>query len=289
MIIDLNANIHIIEPIENENLVIGYFDGIHHGHMKLFDDNLENTSVLTFINHPHKKNMPLYSDKERFYQLEKIGVKRIFVYDLSENITAQEFVDKYIKKINPVQITVGENFFFGSDKQNAQFLKKYYPTKIISIDIEISTSQIKEWIKNGEIEEANNYLLWPYYQNGLIEKGEQVGRKLFVKTANMPIDNNLVSLQEGVYVTKTLLNKTYYKSVSFVGKSKTINSDKDPMIETHLIDYNDHDFYSEKINIIFYKKISDVKKYYFKFLLARRIKKLIKEASEYEWFKSKKN
>lgn len=289
MIIDLNANIHIIEPEENENLVIGFFDGIHHGHMKLFDDNLENTSVLTFTNHPNKKNMRLYSDLERYYQLNKIGVKRIFVYDLSENITSVDFVEKYIKKINPKEIIVGENFFFGSDKKEASFLKKYYNTRIISVDNDISTSKIKELIINGKIKEANDLLLWPYYRNGIIEKGQQIGRKLFVKTANMPIDNELIPIQDGIYTSKTKLGKFYYKSVSFIGKSKTISSDKEPMIETNLINYDDHDFYSEKIKVIFYEKISDIKKYYFKFLLFKRIKKLIKIASEYEWFKSKKN
>ncbi len=283
MIIELNSNIDIIDG-EDERLVIGFFDGIHHGHMSLFSEDTSTTSVLTFVNVPNK-NDRLYSDRERFSQLEKIGVKNIYVFDIQDNITSSEFIDRYLKKIAPNKIVVGDDFKFGSDQASWKVLEQDFEVEAHERVANISTTNIKHYIKMGDLERANTLLLWPYYRKGVVAPGHQVSRELSTKTANIPINTSLIKMSQGIYATKTRLDNEWYKSVSLVGRPKSHKLHSEPRIETHLIDYNSEDFYNEQIKVVFYKKIGSIRRCLFKSSLIKRIKKMIAIASDYVWLK----
>lgn len=285
MIIDLNTNVDVIDG-NDERLVIGFFDGLHHGHLSLFDEDTVNTSVLTFKNHPSKKGF-LYNLKERLEQLEKLSVKNIYVFDLSQEMTAREFIDRYLKKIEPVEIVVGENFKFGSDQQSYKILEEEFNVTVVPTINNFSTSEIKELIANGDLEKANEMLIWPYYRQGVVIDGLKEARKIHVRTANIKLNEKLVNIKQGVYASKTFLRNKWYKSVSVVAKEQEEGIDRN--IETHIMDYEGTDFYSEEMKVILYKRIGDIKKYYFKFSLIKRIKKMIKIASEYTWVKKGKS
>lgn len=272
-----------------ERLVIGWFDGLHAGHLRLFNDNLANTSVITFINHPTKKQNALYTDEERIEQLISIGVKDVYVYDLKQNLTGEEFATKILQKLNPKLVVVGENFIFGSDKKDVKFLSNYTKVETIQKYMNYSSSHIRELILAGSFEEANDMLVWPYHRKGYVEHGKGNGEQLGTKTANIEISNSLIKIPDGVYATKSKLMDNYkYKSVTFIGVPKTIDKNSKPRIETNLLDYNDNNFYDEEITIYFYKKIDKIRKFFFKSSLIRHINKLKKTALNYNWFKSSK-
>ena len=119
-------------------LVLGYFDGIHLGHQKLFSIAGEiaakkrlSVSLITFHESP-KLTLKAYSpenllhilnadDRER--KFKRAGVENLYLMDFSSriaNMTAQEFVDSFVKEVKADTIVVGFDYSLGSDRKSAE-------------------------------------------------------------------------------------------------------------------------------------------------------------------------
>jgi len=82
------------------------------------------------------------------------------------------------------------------------------------------------------------------------------GRKLGFPTANINLSKKI---PEGIYVSKTKLNKTWHQSVTFVGAAKTFN-EKRYKAETYILDFNQN-IYGKWISVHLIKKIRANKKF----------------------------
>lgn len=285
MIIDLNSSISLIEePIEI--LIMGFFDGLHKGHMTLMHKDLYKSSILTFVNIPSKTNF-LYSDNNRIEQLEKTGCKNVLVYDVSNNLTASEFIEKILKVLNPQKIIVGEDFRIGSDLKGVDFLiNNNFNVDVVPRNENVSTTMLKEFISTSDFEKTNQYLIYPYYRTGYVIDGNKQGSMIGAKTANIEINPNLIQIPYGVYISRTIINNKTYKSLTMVGCPKTGKlASNEPRIETHLLNYSGNDFYNEKIKIVFLKKIANIKNYVFKSILIKKIDKFKQIALKYSFYK----
>ena len=263
MIIQLNKDfLNNFENNKVNNLVIGYFDGLHKGHQKLFDELVGDTSVLTFENVPKKVGL-LYDANERIRQLfSHFSINDVYVFDVAQNnMTAIEFINSYLKKINPKLIIVGEDFKFGSDQKDVNFLKDFFSVKVVARNDDYSSSNIKKMLANSEFDLANKELLENYYRSGVVVHNLKISRNLGFPTANIEYDEKFLKLQDGIYITKSIVKNKIYLSTSFIGIPKTFENITKPSFESYLIDYDGPEFYGEKIKIEFYKRIADVKKY----------------------------
>ncbi|WP_253255941.1 riboflavin biosynthesis protein RibF [Ureaplasma urealyticum] len=255
-------------------LVIGFFDGIHLGHMSLLS-NPENRSILTFKRIP-RKTKNLFEFDERIQQLEDLGFKNIFVYDIFENnLIGTEFIEQILAPLSPNKIIVGANFTYGNDRCNAYSLKKYFNVEIKEITYNISTSRIKELIINKQIELANELLIKPYYRVGNVVYGNQIARSLGFNTANILCDNSLIDIAEGVYQAEVVFDNQKYDSVVYLGIPKTIHSRSYSMIEAHILNFS-QDIYCKEIKIIFLKYLAPNLKFNSVNELTNAIKKYIK-------------
>lgn len=274
--------------LSTDNLVIGFFDGLHNGHAKLFKNLKGNTTVLTF-NFLKKNQKPIYSLEERVEEIiEVYQLDNVIILDLQKiNMNAIAFIENFLKKWNFNQIIVGDDFKFGSDQQDVNLLNRFFNVKIIVRNDNVSTTNIKKMIEQGDVESANLYLLQPYYYTSIVVKGQMLGRKLGFRTANFIYDANKVILGDGVYVTEAELNSVRYQAITFIGVPKTIAGVTSKQFETHLIDYDGPEFYDQELKVIFYKKIDNVKKYPNLNALVSGIKQQILEAKSY--FKDNKN
>nr|WP_260807172.1 riboflavin biosynthesis protein RibF [Ureaplasma parvum] len=256
MIIEITStNIYKIKQqfVINE-LIIGFFDGIHLGHMNLLSDP-NNQTILTFKNIP-RKIKKLYDFNERIQQLEDLGFKRIFIYDIDQNnLSGEEFIDQILKPLTPKKIIVGANFAYGNNFCNASSLKQYFNVEIKIITNDVSTTKIKELIINKQVEIANKLLIKPYYRVGNVVRGDQIARNIGFNTANILCDNNLIDIAEGVYKAQVIFNNKKYDSVVYLGIPKTINTRSFSMIEAHILDFNQN-IYDERIKIVFLKYLA---------------------------------
>jgi len=182
------------------------------------------------------------------------------------NITAEKFVDFFLKKqINCKKIFVGYDFKFGKNRVgDFEFLKNFFGENVISVsalkkdNIIISTTQIKTFIKKNEFEQANDFLGYEYFFEGIVEKGRKIGTKLGFPTLNIKYKEELIKIK-GVFKTKTLIFNKFYDSISQFGNAPTFDSEEF-LIETFVLDFNEN-LYGKKIKIFPLKFIRKIIKF----------------------------
>lgn len=236
-------------------VIIGYFDVIHKGHLKLFT--CQPASIITFDLIPHKQN-PLNTLDTRIKNLASYGFKDIYVLSPEQmNLTAQQFVEKYL--LDTEQIIVGSDFKFGKDFKTLEDFIPPLNVLEIKYDINYSTSKIKALLASGEITAVNQMLPHDFQISHLVEHGNKLGRELGFPTINFNYEQGSF-LGSGIYFTSSIINKKVYRSVTTSMKQKKVADKTIDVIETYILDI-DEDLYGQEIQVIFHHKIADLKKF----------------------------
>lgn len=186
-------------------LAIGFFDGIHLGHMKLLshakkvaDKQDVLFSVLTFYPHPdvvikgHKNRKYLMPLPQKISKMESIGVEQLFIMNFDRafaSLPPAEFIRKYIVESNTRHVVVGFDFTFGYKAQgNTDFLlheseKHGFGLSVIPkktyLGEKISSTRIRNLVKNGKVESIHNYLGGNYEISGRILQNELAKKVIF--------------------------------------------------------------------------------------------------------------
>lgn len=280
---------------EQIDLILGNFDGIHVGHVELINFGIQKSKnkvgILTFLkSFKNDKDTYLTSFKDKIEYFEKLGINYVFALDSNDFIKNTEyidFIDLFLKKINIKNIYCGKDFKFGKDaKGDVNILVSYFQnTYALNFVLDkngnkISSCNIKQYIKNGDIKEANNDLGYEYQIKGKIIIGKKIGRTLGFPTANIKLSFNYCLPNNGVYVTKIKIDDIIYKSITNIGVSPTIKNDNIRTIETFIFDFN-KDIYGEEVTLYFIDKLRDEIKFNSITELKNKIKNDIKEARTY--------
>jgi riboflavin kinase/FMN adenylyltransferase len=81
----------------------------------------------------------------------------------------------------------------------------------------------------------------------VVTGGRGIGRQELFPTANLEIQNRVLPA-DGVYVTLTLVDDVWRRSVTNIGKRPTFGGDAESKVEAHLIDF-DEDLYGQTIRV----------------------------------------
>ena len=265
-----------LDTLRNKSVVtIGNFDGIHAGHRELIKKTLSlsndvniSSVVLTFDPLPEeffkRKNFfKLMTTTDKLDYFRRAGVDTVikvpFTRDFSE-IAASTFIsDILIDKLQTQKLIVGKDFKFGRNREGSFDTlanEKRFETKIVSIvkeyDVKISSSMIREFIVDGDIEKANSYLMNKFAMDGYIIHGEKMGRKLGYPTANIEICKSFPI--SGIFLVKVVIEDTQDKfGLASIGNKPTFSGKKD-LLEVFIFDFNS-DIYGKKIKVYFYEKL----------------------------------
>ena len=271
-------NINNIPLIKDEiSLCLGYFDGIHIGHIELIKKAKESkykSAILTFnmLGVNFKRNELITSLADREKVLKELGLDYYFVLDFDESImklNPDEFIEKILHKLNVKEVVVGQDYTFAYKKSgNVDYLKnyenKFYDIKVVDDilfnDKKISTTEIISFIKDGKIDIANNLLNRPYKILGKVNKGLSNGKKIDFPTANINLSDKYVLPKNGVYFTYTIVDNVRYKSMTNVGVHPTISKLDKMIVETHIFNFNDN-LYDKEIEIEFILYLRDETKF----------------------------
>ncbi|MDR0739923.1 MAG: hypothetical protein LBF00_03530 [Mycoplasmataceae bacterium] len=223
-------------------LIIGFFDGLHKGHLQLFR-NLKNGqfNILTFLNVPNKSKNFVYNDSKRIEELKLLLPHQIFLLDLSKhNMLAMSFVYKLLKTIKPSLIIIGSDFRFGKNRHgDISHLQKYFNVKIVHVNPKYKTTNIRKMIVGGEIKLLNQNLYRPYKILGTVIHGKHLGRKMNYPTANILLDKNNSLPKPGSYSAYTFVGNQKYKSAVFI---------RGNILESHIFNFNKN-IYGKRISI----------------------------------------
>ena len=275
-------------PVDFKNAVValGNFDGVHRGHQCVIGE-AKNKAVklgaplilLTFETHPRRFFLP---DTEPFVitplegkipLLKALGVDGVIALDFEsvKNMSAEDFIKKIlIKGINAQSVSVGYDFQFGKDRLGTSGMLKQCPAfetmvsrqqKSKDGDI-FSSTTIRICIQNGEIDKATAMLGRPFEINGVIERGQQLGRTIGFPTANIDLQD-FVRPHYGVYAVRVGVDlgesTHWYDGVANFGVRPTTNNPKE-VFEAHIFDF-DEDIYDHPIRIAIISFIRAEKKF----------------------------
>ena len=268
-------------------IAIGNFDGIHKGHQKIFrktkkfaEENKIKFGVLTFTPLPIMffnkkiKNYRLVSEDRKLKLFEKYGVD--FTINIKFNkkfseISAEDFIKKIIyKKVNPQSLSVSNNFKFGRKRKgNINLLKKFsyrYDYRLLNVEAFkyngkiVSSTRIRKCLQSGKINLANKLLSRTWFIDGIVNKGEKLGRKFGYRTCNICIRNYILP-KLGIYAVKVSIGnkKKIYNGVAYLGRRPTFKG-KEIFLETNIFGIKKN-LYKKKLIVYFLKFIRRYKKF----------------------------
>ena len=285
---------HIDSNIKNLSLVLGYFDGVHIGHVHLINYAKMNSNgpvgVVTFDKPLKSIEGQITTLDEKIELIEQLKIDYVFVLvvdDKFKHMSYIDFINKVLKKMNPKTIFCGNDYTFGYEaKGNVYDLKMTFANVQVMNYVndynhkKISSSNIKKLIKDGQVKEASVFLGRQYALIGTVSHGFNEGTKLGRPTANLEPIENLIIPKEGVYITRTKIDKKLYDSITNIGTHPTINKVEKPTIETYIMGLNKN-LYGKEITVYFYNRLRDEVKFESVEKLEDQITKDIDNAVEY--------
>ncbi|MCA1927439.1 MAG: bifunctional riboflavin kinase/FAD synthetase [Calditerrivibrio sp.] len=266
------------------SLTIGNFDGIHIGHSMIINKTVEcakknnlKSLVITFSPHPTKffgydlKLLMTIEKKNRI--LADMGVDYHLVLDFNKELMAMDpevFIRELLsKKFRGRFIVVGYDYRFGSRRKgDFELLKllanKYSYTaykfdKVVLDDITVSSSNIRKLILEGNMSLANRMLGRYYSIDGVVNRGDGIGKLLAFPTANITIGECLIP-KFGVYATIINIDGVLFNSVTNVGVRPTIPEKNELRVETHIFDY-DGNIYGKMVELMFVEYLREEMKF----------------------------
>jgi riboflavin kinase/FMN adenylyltransferase len=253
--------------LEANSCAIGNFDGLHLGHQDLISKSKIKglkSLIITFENLTSKVNyLTNKNQKEAYLNELDIDYLVVFPFHIIKNTHFTDFID-ILKKLNVIHLTCGKDFRFGFNREGSIVdLKNNFTVQIIEDftlnETRISSSLIKQYISNGNIEDANKLLKNPYTIIGTVVHGNKVGRKLGYPTANIDYQGYILP-KNGVYLSVVKYKNNKYIAMTNIGYNPTINEQKNTRLEVHILDFN-KEIYGEEVEVSFIKYLRDEKKF----------------------------
>ncbi len=242
--------------MKKKAIAFGTFDGLHIGHTAVIKNAISSeyeTIVLTFDTPPRfdsADGMLIMTPKTKENELKKMGTTPVFMdFNEVKNIPPEEFLEQVNEKFGPSLFSIGDDFRFGKnaggDKNSFKAFcdKKGILCKVLSQvkvnGLVASSSNIRAFLKGGDIALANKMLGRPFFFEGEIKKGDQRGRTIGFPTINQIYPTELVCPKFGVYVTQTEIEGKTYKSITNIGLRPTFET-KTVTAETFIFDFSEN-------------------------------------------------
>ena len=268
-------------------LAIGVFDGVHLGHQQVICQTVRDAGqheglavAVTFDRHPNAIVAPervpplIHSLPQKLRAIDALGADAIWLIQFDEAFsrqTGEEFVRRLARDFGNVQsICVGSDFHFGYKRSGHVPLLRSLGAELhfvvhglaaVSLDGQtVSSTRIREAIRTGQLDAASQMLGRSYALAGIVEQGDQLGRKLGFPTANINV-TGLVRPPNGVYAVHAQTQGKLFRGVTNIGLRPTVALPVPQLrVETHLFDF-EGDLYGQELEITFVEKLREEQKF----------------------------
>ncbi len=282
-------------------VTIGVFDGLHRGHLhviehlRAFADRVGGEAVVvTFDTHPMAviAGAPprhILSTEHRLVLLERMGIDAVVLLPFDPAMRATDYAsftrDILVGGLGLRGLLFGYNSNFGHRGEGT-------PTTLAPLAAEhgfevveapsihlggtpISSSRIRDAIERGDFPEAGLMLGRPHTLFGTVVRGDGRGRQLGFPTANIDLGGEITP-PAGVYQVIADVRGQRYAAVANLGYRPTFDGGDEglppqPLLEVHVPGV-DFDFYAERVEVEFVRKIRDERKFPSKEALLAQIK-----------------
>ncbi|MCH4825035.1 MAG: riboflavin biosynthesis protein RibF [Planococcus sp. (in: firmicutes)] len=270
------------------SLALGFFDGVHKGHQRVIGEAIKQaeqqgikSAVMTFDPHP---SLVLGGRKEEVFYitpmqqkmdiLEDMNVDYCFIIRFTSEfakLTPEEFIEFFITGLNAKHVTAGFDFSFGCKGKGDMRLMKQMSEGRYGVTVadkleegaeKISSTRIRELLKQGETGKVCQLLGRPFRVLGTVVNGDKRGRTIGFPTANVEPELGAVVPSRGVYAVKIRVQGEVYNGVCNIGYKPTFNNPdiKKQVIEVHILEF-DKSIYGEMVEVEWHDRIRDEQKF----------------------------
>jgi len=269
-------------------LALGNFDGVHRGHQAVIAAARDvrpdaPLAVATFDPHPRSFFAPdappfrLTRLPEKMRKLAALDVDVCYVLPFDTamaSMTPDAFAHRVlVDSLGVCAVTVGGDFRFGAKRAGntgtLEALGTEYGFAVTALDTVAdeegalySSSSARAALRGGLPRDATAILGEPHRIRGIVEKGDQRGRKLSFPTANLALDG-IIAPKFGVYAVEVEIIDGPYRGivpgVANLGLRPTFEKTV-PILEAHLFDF-DGDLYGAEIAVGLIHFIRDERKF----------------------------
>jgi riboflavin kinase / FMN adenylyltransferase len=267
---------------------IGNFDGVHLGHRRILErvaararETGRPSVALTFEPHPLSVLRPdraprrLQTLRQKEEAIEEIGVENLLVIPFTRDFSLmepEEFVRSVLfARLGVSEIFLGSHFAFGRGKRGdiALLQRMGAESGFVASSVEevffegepISSTRIRGAIERGDVVRANAMLGRAYEIDGLVARGDRVGRKLGYPTINLEPENELHPA-DGVYVTQIHIRSfdRRFDCVTNIGRRPTVYEEYATVIETFVLDFSAN-VYGEHVRLFFFDRLREERRF----------------------------
>lgn len=287
-------------------LTLGVFDGLHLGHQLIVRTVVERAraagavpTVITFDPHPravmHPESAPplLQTFDQKVEALGLLGVEQTIVIRFTRQfarVRAGEFLrDVVHERLQAAEVYLGRGFAFGHDREgDIELLRAvsgrlgFTAGEVPEVRLRgqrISSSRVRELLAGGRVNLARRMLGRPYGVEGRVVRGDERGRTLGFPTANLQPRNRVIP-RNGVYVTATLIEGAWRRSVTNVGTRPTFDRGAEPSVETYVMNWRG-DLYGDVVRVRFLRRLRDERRFASVEELKRQIDRDVERAARY--------
>ncbi|HLQ71048.1 MAG TPA: riboflavin biosynthesis protein RibF [Bacillota bacterium] len=286
--------IHVTYPLslEKEGIpetvaAIGFFDGIHKGHQAVIKKAAKEaekrdmeSAVITFHPHPsvifskdvvHVEYITPIPEKEKI--LRNFNIDRLYIIHFNKQLSQMEpqaFVDHFIIGLNIKHVVAGFDFTYGpKEKANMNTIGKHSHgsftyTTIEKVEVngkKVSSTAIRNYLKEGKIEEVNDLLTRPFRIDGEVVQGARRGHELGYPTANIAVSQDSLLPKKGIYAVKVRYGGKVYNGMASLGTNPTFTPDSHRLsLEVNILDFKQN-LYGADLTVEWYKYIRPEKKF----------------------------
>jgi len=275
--------------IHNGVITVGTFDGVHLAHQAVIQrvitlaQSLKAVSTaVTFEPHPRlllnkdtEKHISILATiEEKIELISGLGVDRLviipFTKEFSEISPESFIVDILYKTIGMHTFIIGYRHGFGKNRAgNVAFLRELEENYDFKVFVQepianqyglISSTRIREFIEQGNIEAARNCLGRHYSLSGMVIPGDGRGKSIGYQTANIQLNNPYKCIPaDGVYAVYITIEGTAYSGVMYVGTRPTFHL-SEKSLEVHIFDFKNV-IYEKTIKVIVIQRIRGDKQF----------------------------
>jgi riboflavin kinase / FMN adenylyltransferase len=256
-------------------VAIGNFDGVHRGHRAVIGAALQKAgalgrpaAALTFEPHPRA----FFNPGEPLFRLTDEAVKLrllastgldgaiVLTFDAAlAGLSAENFVERILVERFAVSgAVIGFNFHFGMNRAGSpDFLKAQGKKYGFAVEVvprfedqgrPVSSGPIRDALAAGRLDQAAEFLGYPWFVSGEVIHGDKRGRELGFPTANLKLDA-ACGLRHGIYAVRVAAGERHYSGVASFGRRPMFDTGA-VLLEVFLFDFAG-DLYGQTIDVAF--------------------------------------
>ena len=267
-------------------LTLGVFDGLHLGHQLIMKTVVERAraaaavpTVITFEPHPrevlHPESAPplLQTFDQKIEALGVLGIQQTIIIHFDRafsQIRAEDFLREVVMlRLHAKEVYLGRGFAFGHNREgNIDLLRNvssqlgFVADEVPEVGLRgqrVSSSRIRKLLLKGQVNLARRMLGRPYGVEGPVVHGAERGARIGFPTANIHPHNRVIP-HGGVYVTATLIDGQWRRSVTNIGTRPTFENSSASSVETHVMNWSG-DLYDDVVRVRFLHRLRAEKKF----------------------------